>query len=761
MTDAKSVDPRVILLTAQAQELITGLHSDPFSILGPRRVRGVEYVVAHVPLAQRVFARNDDAESELAMHPDAPGVFVGKTVPWYRLAAVWPDGGTAEWEDPYRMSPVMGDVDEYLIGQGKHYKLWNVLGAHCMEHDDLDGVHFAVWAPDARRVSVVGDFDGWDARRHPMRLRGASGVWELFIPGLGEGVLYKYAIVSNDGDLQPLKADPVGFGAEHPPRTSSVVRKIGKHLWRDTSWMSKRESKQQVNAPVSIYEVHLASWRRTDGGRSLSYDELAAQLVDYVADLGYTHIECLPITEYPFDGSWGYQPIGMYAPTIRFGLPESFAALVDAAHNKGLGLILDWVPAHFPADAHGLVRFDGTALYEYADPREGFHRDWNTLIYNFGRREVANFLVANALYWMHEYHVDGIRVDAVASMLQRNYSRPAGQWIPNKYGGTDNLEAIELLKNLNIQAYARNPGVITIAEESTTFPGVSRPVDQGGLGFGYKWNIGWMNDVLTYLAKLPIHRKYHHDQITFGLTYAFSENFVLPISHDEVVHGKGSMYGKVPGTPAEKLATLRTFYAFMWAHPGKKLLFMGQEFAQPSEWAFASELEWNLLDNPGHKGIQTLIRDLNGLYRSESALYAKDTHPDGFRWLVVDDGNASVFAWARYGLDADAPVAFVANFTPIDRLGYKLPLPRKGRWEIILNTDSHYYGGGNHGTGEYVITTDDPAENEAQSALVDLPGLSAMYLKYLGPDTHFKPTPSNSQKGTHHGNKPDETIAPK
>ncbi len=717
----------LVLDAAEAWQLAQGVHHDPFSALGPSADE--EYVVAHLPGAERVWVVNDTDEAPMQAHPASPAVFVGAFLPFYRLRVQWPGGHTEEREDPYRFGPLLGQIDEYLIGEGTHRRLWEVLGARITTHEEVDGVHFAVWAPNAERVSVVGDFNAWNGAFHPMRPRGATGVWELFLPALGEGTVYKYDIIGKSGRRVPLKADPLGFGSEHPPHTGSVVRRLGTHDWQDAEWLENRHATVAVDAPMSTYEVHLGSWRRVaaDDGRPLSYLELATELVDYVADLGFTHIEVLPISEHPFDGSWGYQPIGLFAPTIRYGTPAEFAAFVDAAHARGLGVLADWVPGHFPTDQHGLGRFDGTALYEHADPREGFHPDWNTLIFNYGRPEVLNYLVANALYWLHEYHLDGLRVDAVASMLYRDYSRQPGEWIPNKDGGRENYEAIEFLQEANIASYGEHAGVTMIAEESTTFPGVTHRVDQHGLGFGYKWNLGWMNDSLTYFGKDPIYRKHHHNTLTFGITYAFTENFVLPISHDEVVHGKGSMYGRMPGTHADKLGNLKAFYGYMWGYPGKKLLFMGQEFGQPAEWNHDAELDWGVLDDPGHAGVRSVVRDLNRLYREQPALHKNDANGRGFQWLLVDAVDEQVFAWLRRGDEDDPHVVVVLNLTPVERTGFRIGFPIEGRWIEALNTDSELYGGGNRGNTGAIETEPVPAQNEAQSALLTLPPLSAVY----------------------------------
>ncbi|WP_413463822.1 1,4-alpha-glucan branching protein GlgB [Alloyangia pacifica] len=631
--------------------------------------------------------------------------------------------------DPSRFGPVLGDLDTHLIAEGRHGRLWEALGAHVMTHEGSWGTHFAVWAPNAQSVSVVGPFNDWQGGRDAMQRRGA-GLWELFLPGVGEGTLYKYEIADAAGNTLPLKSDPVGFGTQHRPENASMVRDIGGYGWHDADWMETRAARNTPDAPVSIYEVHLGSWKRdaTQNGRPISYKEAAADLVDYVADMGFTHIELLPISEYPFDGSWGYQPTGLYAPTVRHGPPHEFRDLVDAAHQKGLGVLLDWVPAHFPSDAHGLGRFDGTALYEYADPREGFHRDWNTLIYDFGKPQVVNFLTANARYWLEEYHADGLRVDAVASMLYRDYSRNDGEWVANKDGGRENYEAIDLLRRMNTETHEAMPGIMTVAEESTAFPGVSRPVDQGGLGFGFKWNMGWMHDTLSYVAMDPIYRQHHHNQMTFGLTYAFSENFILAISHDEVVHGKGSLLGKMPGSDWEKFANLRAYYGFMWGHPGKKLLFMGQEFAQPTEWAFEGELPWELLKEEKHAGMQSLVRDLNRLYRDLPALHRRDCDARGFEWILADAATENVFAWVRKGAEGDDPVVIVCNFSPVTRSDFELGLPHAGVWREVLNTDAEIYGGSGAGNMGQVEAAAPGAQGQPAAARMTLPPLSTVML---------------------------------
>jgi len=715
---------------ATAEAIRHGGHGDPFAVLGPHDVAGETVLRVFQPGADHVWALTPDPVPLEAL---GDGMFAGRLagrIP-YSLRAEG-SGTTWEWQDPYRFGPVLGELDEYLLGEGTHQRLWQVLGAHVMTHEGAEGTHFAVWAPSAERVSVVGDFNIWDGRRHPMRKRGATGVWEIFIPGLGEGTVYKYEIRGPGGALLPLKADPVGFGSEHAPKNASVVRRIDGADWQDDAWMETRAARHRIDAPMSVYEVHLGSWKRAPGGRMLSYLELADQLMDYAADMGFTHIELLPVSEYPFDGSWGYQPVGLFAPTIRHGTPAEFRAMVDAAHRKGLGLILDWVPGHFPTDPHGLGQFDGTALYEHADPREGFHQDWNTLIYNYGRTEVQNFLVSNALYWLEEFHIDGLRVDAVASMLYRDYSRNAGEWVPNKDGGRENYEAIAMMRRMNETAYVECPGIVTIAEESTAFPGVSRPVNWGGLGFGFKWNMGWMNDTLSYMGRDPVYRKYHHHQMTFGLHYAWSENYILPISHDEVVHGKGSMLERMPGNDEQKFANLRAYYGFMWGHPGKKLLFMGCEFAQAREWNYSQSLDWHLLEDPqhgaDHSGMQRLIRDLNTLYRGTPALHVNDTRPEGFEWLESNDAEGSTYAWLRKGAAGDAMVAVVVNMTPVERR-LRVGLPETGLWEEVLNTDAAVYGGGNRGNMGGVQAEPTAWHGQEFSAMITVPPLAAVFLR--------------------------------
>ena len=724
-------DPDWTLPAPEVEAIVSGRHGDPFAVLG-LHPSGNDWVVrAFVPGAEELEVLDKDGK-RLVWLPrrHAAGFFEGslpvssrQTLGYLARNA----GGSWTVIDPYLLGPVLGPLDDYYIGEGNHLRLHDRLGAHPMRHEGHEGVHFAVWAPNAARVSVTGDFNGWDGRIHAMRKRRDTGIWEIFIPGAHEGQCYKYELLDAAGKLLPLKSDPFGFSAEMRPKTASRVVRTDNFSWEDKAYLERRNKTDQRRAPMSIYEVHLGSWRRWDDNRFLSYDELADTLIPYVADMGFTHMELLPVSEHPFDPSWGYQPTGLYAPTSRFGDPAGFARFVDRAHRSGLGVILDWVPAHFPTDEHGLANFDGTALYEHADPRQGFHPDWNTAIYNFGRREVSSFLLNNALFWLERYHIDGLRVDAVASMLYLDYSRKEGEWIPNEHGGRENLEAIAFLKRVNHEAYGQNPGIVTIAEESTAFPGVSKPTTAGGLGFGFKWNMGFMHDTLSYLKREPVHRKHHHNELTFGLLYAFSENFVLPLSHDEVVHGKGSLLNKMAGDAWQKFATLRAYYAFMWGYPGKKLLFMGQEFAPWGEWSEARSLDWNLLEHAPHRGVQSLVRDLNHVYRGTPALHARDCEPDGFEWLIADDKENSVFAWARHSGEGHAIVVVISNFTPVPRTGYAVPFPVAGRWREIVNTDAHSYGGSDMGNLGAVTAEPNPLNGKPAQATVTLPPLSTLY----------------------------------
>jgi 1,4-alpha-glucan branching enzyme len=711
-------------LSPAALAIIGGYHANPFEYLGPHREKNERVVRVFMPEADRVSIVDDVGhERDLPLVHDA-GLFAGPvdvtTLDHYRLRAKF-GPNLVELEDPYRFPPIISDFDLHLLSEGTHLRLYEKLGAHPLVLDGVAGVGFAVFAPNARRVSVVGDFNHWDGRRHAMRVRG-NGFWEIFVPGAGVGDKYKYEILTEQG-LLPLKSDPVAFAAETRPSTASIVTDI-KALARPQPLQHDVNS---LNGPMSIYEVHLGSWRRRpeESSRWLSYGELAEQLPAYAKDMGFTHIELMPIMEHPFDGSWGYQPTGLFAPTSRFGTPTDFAAFVDACHRAGLGVLLDWVPGHFPDDPHGLAWFDGTALYEHANPMQGRHLDWNTLIYNYGRAEVANFLVANALFWLERYGVDGLRVDAVASMLYLDYSRPPGGWIPNREGGRENLEAIAFVRRFNMEVFGQFPKATTAAEESTAWPMVSRPVDWGGLGFGYKWNMGWMHDTLNYISKDPVYRKHHHGDVIFGLHYAFFENFILPLSHDEVVHGKGSILGRIPGDPWRRFANLRAYYGFMFGHPGKKLLFMGNEFGQLAEWNHDHSLDWHLLDEPPHAGVQAVVRDLNRLYRSVPALHELDCDGAGFEWLVADDWQQSVFAWLRKGRDPHARCLVVVNFTPEVRRGYRVKVPFNRAWREVLNTDAAIYGGTNVGNDGYVPAIENGGNVELS---LTLPPLAAVFL---------------------------------
>jgi len=709
-------------LAPAARDIIAGRHADPFSYLGPHRENDQTVVRVFLPDASRVVAVADGGERELE-RIDPAGLFAGALdgTRHYRLRARF-GNNEVEMEDPYRFPPVLSDYDLYLLGEGNHLRIYDKLGAHPIELEGVAGVAFAVWAPNAQRVSVVGDFNFWDGRRHAMRVRG-NGYWEIFVPGARADAKYKYEIVSRYGNLVPLKSDPVGFGSEMRPATASVVVDTAK-LPRPAP---APENVNALDAPMSIYEVHLGSWRKK-GEHSqywLNYRELAEQLPAYAADMGFTHVELLPVAEHPFDGSWGYQPTGLFAPTSRFGTPEDFVALIDALHKAGLGVLLDWVPGHFPDDPHGLAQFDGTALYEHEDPRQGRHLDWGTLIYNYGRVEVTNFLQSNALFWLDRYGVDGLRVDAVASMLYLDYSRPADAWVPNKYGGRENIDAISFLRRTNTEVFGHFPQATTAAEESTAWPMVSRPVDWGGLGFGYKWNMGWMHDTLDYMSKDPIHRRYHHGNILFGLHYAFSENFILPLSHDEVVHGKRSILGRMPGDNWQRFANLRAYYAFMFGHPGKKLMFMGSEFGQDSEWNHDVSLPWHLTGQESHAGVQRLVRDLNRLYCSTPALHALDCDTAGFEWLIADDASHSTFAWLRKGKNPNDRCVVVANFTPEVLRDYRVRVPFAGTWREALNSDAAIYGGSNAGNAGAVSTV---ATRDSPELHLVVPPLAAIFL---------------------------------
>jgi 1,4-alpha-glucan branching enzyme len=710
--------------------LLDGTHADPFALLGPHDGPAGTFARAILHGAEEADAFSlKGGRLGRMTRVDGPlfeGKLRGKPKPIrYRCR-----GNGAEWwvTDPYSFGPVLGPIDDFLIAEGTHFRLFDKLGAHVIEHQGCPGVHFAVWAPNARTVTLVGDFNGWNAAAHMMRRRADIGVWEIFIPEIGEGTAYKYRITGPDGKVQPLKADPFAFASELRPKTASIVARPGKRDWGDDAHRQHWASVDPRREAISIYEVHAGSWQRADNGWFLTWDEMAARLIPYAVHMGFTHIEFLPISEHPYDPSWGYQTTGLYAPSARFGDVEGFARFVDGAHRAGIGVLIDWVPAHFPVDEHGLARFDGTALYEHEDPRLGFHPDWNTAIYNFGRREVRSFLVNNALFWAEQYHVDGLRVDAVASMLYRDYSRNAGEWIPNAEGGRENWEAVEFMRATNRALYGQHKGVMTIAEESTSWPGVSHPAfDEGprtSLGFGFKWNMGFMHDTLQYMGRESVHRKYHHSEITFGLVYAFSENFVLPLSHDEVVHGKGTILTKMSGDDWQQFANLRAYYAMMWGYPGKKLLFMGQEFAQRREWSEERALDWHLMDAPAHRGVADLIRDLNRLYRNTPALHARDCESEGFEWLIADDAENSVFAWLRKA-PVEAPVAVIANMTPTLHRHYRVPLPHDGVWAEVLNSDAEIYGGSGKGNMGQVCASHGAAH-------IVLPPLATIMLQYTG-----------------------------
>lgn len=699
------INDSALISQSETDSLIHSDCDDVFGLLGIHEQKDGQYVVrVFLPHADEVELVELAADSVIArLEPVRDGVFVG-LVPSaerfsYRLRIRYGDH-TVVKHDPYRFGSTLSETDLYLFGEGTHERLYDWMGAQLMEMDGVKGVRFCVWAPNARRVSVVGEFNYWDGRQHMMRKHVPSGIWEIFIPDVTVGAAYKYEIKDCNGQLLPHKADPMGFFAERPPQTASRVADVTDYQWHDGQWMSDRAHQAALDRPISIYEVHLGSWRRNPERpmEFLNYRELAEQLIEYVKTMNFTHIQLMPISEFPFDGSWGYQPVGLFAPTSRFGSPQEFMYFVDQCHQAGLGVLIDWVPGHFPSDGHGLARFDGTPLYEHADDRQGFHPDWNTYIYNYGRCEVSNFLYSNALYWLDRFHIDGLRVDAVASMLYLDYSRNEGEWVPNHYGGRENLEAIDLLKRTNQKVYEHFPDVMMVAEESTAWPGVSHPVYSGGLGFGYKWNMGWMNDSLRYMANDPVHRQYHHHDMTFSLLYAFNENFILPLSHDEVVHGKRSLLDKMPGDGPQKFANLRAYFGFMWAHPGKKLLFMGGEFAQGQEWNHDYSLDWHLLGLECHQGVQRLVQDLNRLYVSSPALHNKDCSPEGFEWIEADDRHNSIFAFLRKAPGVP-PMLVVSNFTPVYREHYRIGVPNAGLYRECLNSDAEIYGGENRGNG--------------------------------------------------------------
>ena len=750
------LDHALLLPRAAVRALTEGGAADPFAWLGPHRLGHDLIVRAFLPSAEAVEVI--DARGQLLCRLDpvqTPGLFAGRLVGAsdlrYLLRIRWPGGAVQETEDPYAFGLLIGDFDLYLLAEGTHLQLGRCLGAHCMSVEGVEGVRFAVWAPNARRVSVVGDFNSWDGRRHAMRKRVEAGVWELFVPRLAPGALYKFEILG-PAALLPLKADPLAWQIEPPPRTASVVADPAAPRWSDAAWLAARAAGAGLAAaPLSIYEVHVGSWRRHhaargrvadvgvgsagergQGSRPLDWDELGDQLIPYVSQLGFTYIELLPVMGHPFGGSWGYQVLSQYAPAANYGTPTQFARFVDRCHAAGIGVILDWVPGHFPTDQHGMARFDGTALYEHADPREGYHPEWNTAVYNLGRNEVRAFLLSSAIHWLEHYHVDGLRVDAVASMLYRDYSRAPGEWIPNRYGGRENIEAIEFLRQLNDAVARRVPGALTIAEESTAWPGVTQATRYGGLGFSYKWNMGWMHDTLRYLSHDPLYRPYDHHDMTFGLLYAFYERFVLPLSHDEVTHGKGSLIGRMPGDTWQRFANLRAYFGFMWTQPGKKLLFMGGEIAQDWEWNHDAEVDWVALEHPLHLGVQRLVTDLNRIYRQEPALHRLDCNGEGFRWLVVDDYHNSVYAYCRSGGPGTAPVIALCNFTPVPRLHYHLGVPLGGAWREILNTDAEYYGGSGLGNGGWAQAVPQESHGQPHSLELTLPPLATIVLRHVG-----------------------------
>lgn len=731
-----------MLPNEDVERLLKGEHWDPFVILGPHptAINGIAATVVRAFLPEAVEAglllEGPGKKSVPMKAVHEAGLFEATVsqsgeASRYRIRVTDRGGAVTERHDPYAFPSLLSDFDLHLFAEGRYYKAYDTLGAHLLVVDAVSGVRFVLWAPNALRVSVVGDFNGWDGRRHPMRNRGSTGLWELFIPDIPDGSAYKYEIRARGQDTPFLKADPFAFAAELRPKTASIVRDLSRHRWRDEGWMEARARGDSLNSPVSIYEVHFGSWMRApeEGNRWLTYHELAAKLIPYVKEMGYTHLELMPVTEHPFDASWGYQTTGYFAPTSRFGAPEDFMVFVDACHQAGIGVIMDWAPAHFPDDPHGLAWFDGTNLYDHADPRLGFHPEWHSRIFNFGRVEVRNFLLNSALFWLERYHIDGLRVDAVASMLYLDYARRPGEWIPNLYGGHENLDAVEFLKEFNIVVHREYPGVLTIAEESTAWPGVSRPTYTGGLGFSFKWNLGWMHDMLEYFSLAPIYRKYHQNKITFGLLYAFTENFVLVLSHDEVVHGKRALLDKMPGDDWQRCANLRALYGFMYGHPGKKMLFMGGEFGQWGEWNHDESLPWHLLQYAPHQGLQRYVRDLNHLYRTEPALYQVDFDWSGFQWIDFSDADQSVIAFVRRAQDPSDCLICACNFTPVPRQGYRIGVPAPGWYRELLNGDAACYGGGNVGNEGGVQAESRPSHGLPYSIVLTLPPLAVLFLK--------------------------------
>jgi 1,4-alpha-glucan branching enzyme len=730
----------------EVEQIVHSEHSDPFHILGGHPVQtqsgsgnaetGIA-VRAFLPEAQQAWViPGDHPHQPMTMellHPDGffEAVFKDRRELFpYQLRVATSGGETWQFVDPYVFPPLLTDFDLYLIEEGSHYQKYEKLGAHQRTINEVEGLQFAVWAPNAKRVSVIGDFNRWDGRRHPMRVRGGSGVWEIFIPGLKAGTLYKFEVKSRFNNHLAQKSDPYGFYFERSPKTSSIAHDLNQYVWQDRRWMEERPHRNWLESPLAIYEVHLGSWMRAGENRYLTYIELADRLIPYVSKMGFTHIELLPIMEHPFDGSWGYQTIGYFAPTSRFGAPEDAMFFIDRCHQEGIGVLLDWVPAHFPKDAHGLAYFDGTSLYEHADPRLGEHRDWGTLIFNYGRNEVRNFLLSNALFWLEKYHLDGLRMDAVASLLYLDYSRRPGEWIPNRFGGNENLEAIDFVKKFSEISHQYYPGVLTIAEESTAWPAVSRPVYLGGLGFSLKWNMGWMNDVLLYFSKDPVHRKFHHNNLTFGLIYAFTENFILPLSHDEVVHGKRSLLSKMPGFYLEdKFSNLRLLYGYMYGHPGKKLLFMGGELGQWQEWNHDQGLDWDLLQWEPHHKLQQFVKDLNALYRSQPALYEVDFNWAGFEWIDFHDADHSILSFLRRAKNPGEFIVFICNFTPMVEKQYRIGVPEAGYYIELLNSDAAIYGGRNFGNGGGVQSETIPWQGRPFSVNLTIPPLAVLVLK--------------------------------
>jgi 1,4-alpha-glucan branching enzyme len=717
-------------VSREVDRLIAGELRDPHSLLGRHPVKGgyVHRVWRPEAEAVRLVTAGEVVGKLEKVHP--AGLFEGvveEALTDYSLEVGYPGGHTYTLRDPYAFLPTLGDLDLHLVGEGRHERLWEKLGAHVREIDGVSGVAFAVWAPNARSVRVLGDFNSWDGRLHPMRTLGSSGIWELFVPDLADGALYKFEVLTAQGALV-VKTDPFAFAGEGAPSNAAIVH-TPRYEFTDKRWLKAREKRDARTSPVAVYELHLGSWRRDGNGEVLGYRELGPLLADYCREMGFTHVELMPVAEHPFTGSWGYQVSNYFAPTARYGGPDDLRAFVDALHNADIGVIVDWVPAHFPKDEWALARFDGTALYEHVDPKKGEHPDWGTLVFNYGRNEVRNFLISNALYWIEEFHIDGLRVDAVASMLYLDYSRKEGEWVPNQYGGRENLEAIEFFKELNTVVYSEHPGILMIAEESTAYPGVSRPVHLGGLGFGFKWNMGWMHDSLAYFSKEPIYRRFHHNQLTFSLMYAWSENFVLPLSHDEVVHGKGSLLGKMPGDPWQKFANLRSMLSYMWAHPGKKLLFMGGEFGQIREWDHDRSLDWHLLEDPMHLGVQRMMRDMNQTYKKNPALWELDHEPEGFRWIDANDADNNVISFYRTDRAHKNHVVCICNLAPVPRTGFRVGLPKGGSYTEVVNTDAEAYGGTNVGNMGKVTAEAVPWHGLEHSAMVTLPPLGTIWLE--------------------------------